>query len=119
MSEIKVDGLEEFEKLLQNMSLNIIDKRKAIKAGIKVIARNLEKDTPKGPTGILSKIKVSVKEKDLATEGVARSIAFYDVFQEYGTSEQKENLGYFERSVEQNKNNALDQVAEVIFKKMR
>ena len=119
MSEIILEGCEELEKLFDNMILSQIDKRKAVKNGIKVIADGLEKDTPKGPTGELAEIKVTVREKDLATEGLARSKAFYDIFQEFGTSEQKAHVGYFENSVNSNSNKALSEMAEVIFNKMR
>lgn len=107
------------EELFDNMVFSSLDKRKAVKTGINVIAEGLEKDTPKGPTGELAEIKVTVREKDLATEGIARSKAFYDLFQNFGTSEQKANVGYFERSVDQNKDKALSDLAAIIFSKMR
>lgn len=107
------------EDLFKDMVFSSLDKRKAIKAGINVIAEGLEKDTPKGPTGKLAEIKVTVREKDLATEGIARSKSFYDIFQNFGTSEQKANVGYFERSVNQNEDKALSNVADIIFSKMR
>lgn len=107
------------EELFNNMVFSSLDKRKAVKAGINVIAEGLEKDTPKGATGELAEVKITVREKDLATEGLARSKAFYDIFQEFGTSEQKANVGYFERSVNSNSNKALSEMAEAIFNKMR
>lgn len=119
MSGIELEGFEDFEKFLDGMVLSQSDKRRAVKNGITVIAKGLEVDTPKGPTGELAEIKVTVREKDLATEGLARSKAFYDVFQEFGTSEQKAHVGYFERSVDSNSEKALNEMAEVIFNKMR
>ena len=116
---IELEGIEDFEKLLGNMVLSQSDKRKAVKSGITVIADGLEKDTPKGKNKKLSEIKVTIREKDLATEGVARSKAFYDVFQEFGTSEQKVHVGYFERSVDSNSEKAVSEMAEVILTKMR
>lgn len=119
MSGIEIEGLEEYEKLLEDMVLSAGDKRKAIKEGIEVIAKGLEDDTPVGATGELSEIKTTVREKDLATEGIARSKAFYDIFQNFGTSEQKSHVGYFDRSIEKNSTKAVGKVAEVIFEKMR
>ncbi|WP_436514093.1 HK97-gp10 family putative phage morphogenesis protein [Clostridium thermobutyricum] len=119
MDGIVLEGLDDMEELFNDMILSSSDKRKAIKTGIKIIAEGLEEDTPRGPSGELSEIKVTVREKDLATEGLARSKAFYDVFQNFGTSEQKAHVGYFERSVNSNSNKALSEMAEVIFNKMR
>lgn len=118
MSSIEVDGLEEYEELLKNMELNYISKRKCVKAGIEVIAKGLEEDTPVR-SGRLAKIKTTVREKDFSTEGIARSKEFYDIFQNFGTSEQKSHVGYFDRSVEKNSNKAVAEVAKNIFEKMR
>lgn len=118
-SGIEVEGLDEYEKLLEDMVLDFSDKRKSVKAGIEVIAKGLEDDTPVGPTGELAEIKTTVRQKELATEGIARSKAFYDIFQNFGTSEQKAHVGYFDRSVEKNSTKAVAAVAEIIFEKMR
>lgn len=119
MSGIELEGFEEFEEFLGDMVLSIPVKRKAVRTGIKVIAEGLEEATPVGPTNELAEIKVSVKENNLAIEGLARSNAFYDIFQNFGTSEQKAHVGYFDRSVEKNRNEALEKLASVIFEKMR
>lgn len=116
---IELDGFEEFQEFIEDMSLDISTKRQAVRVGINEIGKGLEKDTPVGPTGELSEIKISVKENALAVEGIAKSKAFYDVFQEFGTSQQKAHVGYFERSVESNTQEAISKVAETIFKKMR
>lgn len=117
-STIELEGYEEFEEYVKNMSLDLTVKKQAIRSGIKVIGQGLEKDTPAGPTGKLAKIKISVKENALATEGTAKSNAFYDVFQNFGTSEQKSHVGYFDRSVEENTEEAISKVAKTIFRKM-
>lgn len=116
---IELDGLDEFQEFIEDMSLDIGTKRQSVRAGVTVIGNGLEEDTPVGPTGELATIKISVKESSLAIEGTAKSEAFYDIFQEFGTSEQKAHVGYFERSVESNTAEAIEKVAEVIFRKMR
>lgn len=112
---IELDGLDEFQEFVEDMALDITTKRKAVRQGIKVIAKGLEEDTPVGSTGELSEIEISVKESNLAVEGTAKSKAFYDVFQNYGTSEQKSNVGYFDRSVENHQEEAISKVAQTIF----
>ncbi|OXX82673.1 hypothetical protein AVM15_17055 [Paraclostridium benzoelyticum] len=116
---IELDGLDEFQEFIEDMSLDIPTKKQSVRAGIKVIGDGIQNDTPIGPTGELSEIKITVKEINLSVEGVAKSNAFYDVFQNFGTSEQKAHVGYFDRSVENNTEEAIKKVAEVIFRKMR
>lgn len=116
---IELDGYEEFQEFIENMSLDITTKKQAVRGGIKVIGNGLENDTPVGLTGELSEIKTSVKESNLSIEGIAKSNAFYDVFQNFGTSQQKAHIGYFDRSVESNTNEAISKVAEIVFNKMR
>lgn len=119
MADIELEGFYEYEELLKNMTLSPELKKKAVRTGIKIIADKLEKDTPQGPTGELAEIKVKVKDLGLYVEGTASSKAFYDIFQNFGTSEQKANVGYFDKSVDDSESEALEQVAKVIFNKMR
>ncbi|MDQ0149216.1 HK97-gp10 family putative phage morphogenesis protein [Eubacterium multiforme] len=116
---IEIEGMEEFEELLQNMVLDASDKKKAVRAGIKVIAKSIENKSPKGKTKRLSKIKTTVKDTGLSVEGIAHSKAFYDVFEEFGTSQQKKNIGYFDRAAQESSDEAINEVAKVIFAKVR
>lgn len=116
---IEVEGLEKFENFLsEDMVLDELTKRKGVRAGITKIGKAIEKNSPV-KTGRLSKIKIRVKNTGLATEGTASSGEFYDVFQNFGTSEQKMHVGYFDRAVDESTNEALEEVAEIIFRKMR
>lgn len=116
---IELDGLDEFQEFIKDMSLSTTTKKQAVRQGIKELGQGLENDTPVGPKGELSEIEISVKESNLSVEGTAKSKAFYDVFQNYGTSEQKANVGYFDRSVEDHQEEAISKVAQTIFRKMR
>lgn len=104
---IELEGMEEFADFLQDMTIDEADEKKAMREAIKPIANEVEKNTPVGNTGKLKKISKTVKKEGLATVGIVRTKAFYDLFQEFGTSQQKSNIGYFERSVENTKNEAL------------
>ncbi|WP_338631348.1 HK97-gp10 family putative phage morphogenesis protein [Clostridium baratii] len=114
MSGIEVEGFEQLLALNDKLALTTADKRKAVRIGIETIAKTIEENSPVGKTKKLSKIKVTVREKNLAIEGIARSGAFYDKMQEYGTSQQKKNVGYFKRSVEKSAVEANMKVAKFI-----
>lgn len=116
--DLKLEGMEELEKLIQEMTLDNRDLSKAAKNGIEILAKKLEKDSPE-KSGRLSKIKTSVKNTGLGVEAAAKAGMFYDVFQEFGTSEQKAHVGYFESSVRKNADNAIKEVAKVVFEKIK
>ncbi|MFR7934287.1 MAG: hypothetical protein ACLU4S_02510 [Clostridium perfringens] len=115
---IELEGFEEVEELLRDLELDEFTKKRAVKTGIDIIANSIESNSPK-KTGRLSKIKRIVKNTGLAIEGTANSTAFYDVFQDIGTSQQKKNVGYFDRAVDSSINEALKASTEVLFSKVR
>ncbi|MGG5463488.1 HK97-gp10 family putative phage morphogenesis protein [Clostridium sp. B9] len=120
MATLEIEGFEEFEKLInEDMVLDESTKRRALRRGIKLIGKSIENNSPIGPSGRLSKIKIRMKNTGLATEATASSSAFYDLFQNFGTSEQKAHVGYFDRAVEDSEDKAIEAVSEEIFKKMR
>ena len=116
--DIKLEGMEELEKTIQDMTLDNRELRKAVKNGIDTIAKGLEKDSPK-KSGKLAKIKTNIKNNGLGIEGIARAGTFYSIFQEFGTSKQKAHVGYFENSVRQNADKAIKDIAEVVFKNIK
>ncbi|WP_058993624.1 HK97-gp10 family putative phage morphogenesis protein [Sarcina ventriculi] len=116
---LEFEGLDEFAELIQSMTLSDADEKKAVRKAITTIAKEIEANTPKGYTGKLSKIKVSIKKDNLGTTGEAKAGAFWGMFQEYGTSKQKANVGYFEKSVSRSEEQALNSLADEVFKNIK
>ena len=107
MAGIEISGLGEFQAMLEEMTLTESDERSCMKKAIKVIADQVEQESPRGETGKLSKIKTTVKKNGLGTVGIVKTGAYWDLFQEFGTSYQKANVGYFDRAVTSTQNEAL------------
>src|SRR3712207_1740045 len=105
--------------MLEGMTIDEADEKKAIRNAIRPIAEEIEKNTPIGSTGKLKKISKTVKKEGLATVGIVRTKAFYDIFQEFGTSEQKKNVGYFDRSVKNTENEALNILSKELLNKAK
>lgn len=118
MYGIEIEGMEEFTDMIEDMTIDEADEKKAIRNAIRPIAEEIEKNTPIG-SGKLKKISKTVKKEGLATVGIVRTKAFYDIFQEFGTSEQKKNVGYFDRSVKNTENEALSILAKELLDKAR
>ncbi|RUT53041.1 bacteriophage HK97-gp10, tail-component family protein [Clostridium botulinum] len=116
---IEIEGMEEFTNMLENMTLGEADERKAVRLAIEPIAVEVEKNSPVGKTKRLKKISKTVKKDGLATVGIVRTKAFYDLFQEFGTSQQKHHVGYFERSVKSTEDKAISILAKELLDKVR
>lgn len=111
---IVIDGFDDLEELLQQMTISETDEKNAMKKALEPISNEIEKNTPEGNTKRLKRLKIQVKKEDLATVGIVKTTAFYDIFQEFGTSQQKSNVGYFERSVRSKENEAVS----ILFKNL-
>lgn len=111
---IEVEGLEELGRALENSLVTKEEEKAAMKKAIEPARAHLESDSPKGETGKLAKVKATVRQEDFNTTGVVKSNAFYDKFQDWGTSEQKANVGYFDKSIE----NTTDEVIGILGKEL-
>lgn len=117
MSGIELEGFEELEELLQDMTLTETDEKKAMKAGIDVIYNAVESNTPVGESGDMKKeIKEKVTKDDFSVTGQAIMGAWYTGFEEFGTSQQKHHVGFFERSVNSSQDEALEVLAKGLLK---
>lgn len=115
---IEIEGLEEFTEMLEGMTLTEEDERKALRLAIKPIADEIEKNTTK-KSGKLSKVSKTVKKEGLATVGAVKTKQFYDIFEEFGASDNKHNIGYFERSVKNTEDTAVSILAKELLDKAK
>lgn len=116
MDCIEIDGFEELEEMLQEMNIDEKDEKKAVKCAIDIIADEIEKNTPKRTERLKKSLKRTVKKEEFATVGIVRFGAFWDVFQEFGTSKDKKNVGFFEKSVNRTKDKAIETLAKELLK---
>lgn len=111
MASIELSGFDELENLLSDMTIDEADSKKAMKNAIEVLADEIERNTPEGSTGNLKKLKTKISKDGLAIKGTVKLGAFYGMFQEFGTSKSKSHVGFFERSVNSKKDNAINVLA--------
>lgn len=74
---IEIEGFEEFEEMLVDMTIDESDEKKAMREAIKPIATEIEKNTTKR-TGKLSKLSKTVKKDGFATVGIIKTKQWYD-----------------------------------------
>lgn len=99
MNSIEVKGLDELIKYTEDMTLKPSEEKAAMKMALAPAKAKLEADTPKGYTKKLSQIKEKITREDFATVGKLSLGAWWDIFNEYGTSRTKKHVGFFERSI--------------------
>lgn len=119
MNGIEADGFEELEKMLQEMTITEEDEKKAMRAAIKPIAEEVKKNTPEDTGELKKSIRKQVKKDGLATVGIVRLGRFYDVFQEFGTSKSKKNVGFFEKSINKSKDEAVKVLGKELLEKVK
>ncbi|HBJ2612668.1 TPA: hypothetical protein LA742_001096 [Clostridium botulinum] len=115
---IEIEGMEELTNFLTDITIDESDERRAVKKGIEVIAKEVESNTPV-LTGRLKKIKKGVKKEGFATVGTVRLGAWWDLFQEFGTSQQKHHIGFFDRAVKGSEDEAVEIVSRELLDKVR
>lgn len=119
MDGIELEGMEEFTDMLVDMTIDESDEKKAMKKAIEPIYQEAYVNAPQR-TGKLKKgIKKQVRKEDLATVGIIKLGVFYSMFNEFGTSKSKKNIGFFERSVEKSKGEALKILAKELLDKAK
>lgn len=106
MDNIELEGMDSLTDLFKDMTLTEENKKQAMQKAIKVVKNEISKNTTKR-TGRLSKLSATVKQEDFATVGIVKTKRFYDIFEEFGTSNAKHNVGYFDKSVRNKENEAV------------
>lgn len=116
MASIEVDGFDEIEELLADMNITQEDERKAMKKAIAPVAAEVERNTPKKTKRLEKSVAESVTKEDFATVGIVKMGEFYDIFEEFGTSQSKKNVGFFERSINNTQDGAITTLANELLK---
>lgn len=117
-NSIEIEGMEEFAAMLDGMTITQADEKKAMRKALVPIAEKIEENTPRR-SGKLAKLSKTVKKDDFATVGTVKTTAWWDIFQEFGTSKQKANVGYFDRAVKESNADAVGILASELLKKAK
>ncbi|WP_019850629.1 HK97-gp10 family putative phage morphogenesis protein [Desulfitobacterium sp. PCE1] len=116
MGTIEIDGFEELEQALQEMTITEADEKRAMKKALEPIYEEVMRNAPESKGNLKRQIKTSVKREDFSTVGKVRLGVWYSKFNEFGTSQSKKNVGFFERSVNSTKDQAIKILTEELLK---
>jgi len=107
MARIELEGFDELNKLLESMTISEEDEKEAIAASLIPVKAEVEKNTPTDRGELVKSIKTTIGKEDGQIVGKVILGKPWGRFQEYGTSSQNKNVGFFERSIRVSKDEAM------------
>ncbi len=119
MARVELEGFDDLNKLLESMTLSEEDERKAIKAALEPVKAEVEKNAPAGTGKLRASVKTQVGKEAGQTVGKVILGEYYGRFQEYGTSTQNKNVGFFARSIRVSKNSAIKIMKSELFSRLK
>jgi len=117
MAGFEVEGMEELEDLLSDMTLDVADEKSAMKAAIEPMKQELEKNTPVDTGDMKDGLKTSVRQTKEGIVGEVKIQSFHVLFQEFGTSQQQANVGFYDRSINSTYQEGLNILAKQLLKR--
>ncbi|MBU3135064.1 HK97 gp10 family phage protein [Clostridium gasigenes] len=117
MSNINVTGFGEFFDMLEDMEISEQLERKALKMGGEILRNNIVKNSPSRNGNLRKSIKGKITKTNNGDTCYKVTIGvFYGMHQEWGTSQQKSHIGFFERSIKEAEITAIKEVKNIILK---
>ncbi len=123
MARIDLEGFDELNDLLQKMTLTEEDEKAAIRAALKPLKEEVQKNTPvrsgSGGGKLKANIRTRIGREDGQFVGKVTLGEHYGRFQEYGTSTQSKNKGFFARSIRVGKKAAMKVLKAEILSRLK
>jgi HK97 gp10 family phage protein len=117
---IEVTGFEDIESIIQDMTLSDVEEKKIMKAAIQPTFEEVKSNTPVGDTKKMQEsVKSQVTREDMGIVGKIIINDWATMFQEFGTSSQKHNVGFFERSVNSTTDEVVNLLSEGLLAKIK
>lgn len=107
MARIDLEGMEELTDLLNKITINDADERKAMQLALEPVKNEVEKNAPMNTGKLKASVKIQVKREYGQNVGKVILKEYYGRFQEYGTSHQNKNVGFFARSIRISKSEVM------------
>lgn len=119
MTGIEVTGMEDLIDDIESMTITDSDEKKIMKYAIEPAEQMVNNNAPKYKGDLQKNIKSTVKKIDFATVGQIKLGQWYSMFTEYGTSQSKAHVGWFERSINNTLDEVMSRLADGLFEKVK
>lgn len=112
---VTMEGFDELFDMFEDMEISEQKERKALKAGGEVLFKSVQDNAPTDRGKLKKSIKKSIKRYDGDLSCEIKVNSFYGSFTEFGTSQDKSHIGWFEKAIKDAEDEAIERVKEVIF----
>ena len=112
---VELEGFEDLTELFKDLEITEQEERAALNTIGNIVKEEIENNIPEDSGGMKKSVKKTIKRTDDGDLGVEVKIdKFYAKFQEFGTSQQKQNVGFFDRSINAVIDKAIEEAKKVI-----
>lgn len=111
---VELEGFDELFYMFEDMEISEQKERLALNAGGEILLKSIQDNAPIDTTNLKKTIKKSVKRVDGDLGCEIKVNSFYAGFKEFGTSQDKSHVGWFDKAVRNVENEAIERIKEVI-----
>lgn len=116
MAEFRIEGFDELISKIEKMQITEQEERKALNIAGELIKQNVENESPVDTEKTKKSVKKQIKRIDGNMSCVIKVDKWYAKFQEYGTSQSKANVGWFEKAIRDKEKEAISLIAKELSK---
>lgn len=116
MSEFNIEGFDELISKIEKMQITEQEERKVLNLAGELIKQNVENESPVDSGETRKFIKKQIKRIDGNMSCVIKVDKWYAKFQEYGTSQSKANVGWFEKAIRDKEKEAISLISKELLK---
>ena len=112
---VELEGFEDLTELFKDLEITEQEERAALNIIGNIAEESIDNNMPKKSEEMSKSVKKKIKRTDEGNLGVEVKVTkFYAPFQEFGTSQQKHNVGFFDRSINAVIDKAIEEAKKLI-----
>lgn len=112
----EIIGFDDIFEELKRMEISESRKRSALNNAGDILEEGIKPNLPRKSGKYQETTEKQIKRLDEGLSVIVKSKAWWDIFQEYGTSKQKKNIGSFEKGVNQSADKAVQAIIKELSK---
>lgn len=112
-------NFEQFNNIIKELDIKTFQVENALRKAGNVFKKAVQNNTPVSSGKLKKGVQLKIKKNagNIVMSVQFNDKTFWDLFQEFGTSKQRKNIGFFSRAVNAVENEAFNVLKENIYKK--
>lgn len=116
MAEFEIKGFDELISKVEKMQITEQEERKALNNAGELVKQNVEKESPVDTEETKKSVIKQIKRIDGNMSCVIKVDKWYAKFREFGTSQSKAHVGWFEKAVRDKEKEAISLITKELLK---